>query len=137
MKLKPLESIPGWAQKSKAEQDELRRMRARADQARGEAAAHEAGLAKARAHYAPIVARLERLEKLVDEIGRQPLPPPALRKIAIEPEPAADPAYDAIADLLQKAARAGLGREYEDAASIYVSAPTAHRRSPRPQQSTV
>jgi hypothetical protein len=62
----------------------------------------------------PIFERLRKLERRVEEIGAQPVPPPNLRKSA---EPADDPAYDGIADLLEKAARAGLGREFDDAAT--------------------
>lgn len=67
----------------------------------------------------PLLAKLERLEARIEEIGRQPVPPPILRKITIapEPEPVADRAYDHVAALLEKAARAGLGREFDDAAS--------------------
>jgi hypothetical protein len=63
----------------------------------------------------PILEKLTQLERRVEEIGRQPVPPPMLRKVIAEP--AADPGYDAIAGLLEKAARAGLGREFDDAAS--------------------
>ncbi len=65
----------------------------------------------------PIFQKLATLEARLEEISAQPVPPPILRKIAINPEPANDPNYGAVADLLEKAARAGLGREFDDAAS--------------------
>ena len=66
----------------------------------------------------PIFAALERLEKRVKEIAVavQPVRPEIMRRA--EPAPANDPNYVAVADLLEKAARAGLGREFDDAASI-------------------
>ena len=71
-----------------------------------------------RKSIAPLFEKIAKLERRVEEVeaDTRPLPPAILRRH--EPAPANDPNYVAVADLLEKAARAGLGREFDDAATI-------------------